>query len=64
MVCFEVTAYPEPKIINQVEFKALAEIYGSQGKAAKAVGCSMSFITRTINGTRSKDIERNNDDLD
>jgi hypothetical protein len=56
VVCFEVIAYPEPKIINQIEFKALAEFYGSQGQAARAIGCSGSIITRSINGTRSRDL--------
>lgn len=54
VVCFEVTAYPEPNIINQIEFRALAEFYGSQGQAAKVIGCSRSLITRSVNGTRTK----------
>lgn len=54
VVCFEVTAYPELKIINQIEFKALVGFYGSQGKVAKIIGCSRSFITRSINGNRPR----------
>lgn len=52
---FEVEAYPEPKILNQNELKELCELHGSQGKVAKAVSCSRSFVTRSVNRTKSKD---------
>lgn len=55
VVSFEVEAYPEPKILHQNEFKELCELYGSQGKAAKAVSCSRSFVTILVNRTNSKD---------
>ena len=54
VISFEVDAYPEPKILNPSEIKVLFELYGSQGQVARGIGCSRSFVTRSINGTKSK----------
>jgi DNA invertase Pin-like site-specific DNA recombinase len=48
VVCFELEAYPEPKNLNRNELKELIAIYGSQGKAAKGIGISRSFISKSL----------------
>ncbi len=56
MVCFEVTDYPEPKIINQIEFKALkrkVETMRERGLSYQSIADSFNLwkvATRTGGG--------------
>ena len=43
VVSFEFEAYPEPKILNSDELRALYERYGSFYVVADAIGASESF---------------------
>ncbi len=47
VICFEFEAYPEPKILNLTELRALYDRYGSYYEVADAIGTSESFARQT-----------------
>lgn len=46
---FDLTAYPEPKILSKVELTHLMRFHGTTEAVAKFLGCSQSHVSERLN---------------
>jgi hypothetical protein len=48
VVCIELEAYPEPKVLSPAQLKALYERFGSFARAGQAIGASEGFVRQNV----------------